>query len=130
METFTKFFYDILSQFFSGIAKAIIDLAVGFKNAFDIPAYVRIINQYKESLSVSEWVLAVISIALLVIIVGMFVALIILIVRKNSKIGYKKMTKAQMSNEIAMLNNKVVDLMKKNNEIMSMKVSQLGLKPD
>ncbi len=129
METFTKFLYDFLAQFFSGLVIIVQAIGKGISQTFNIPAYIDIVNQYKDSLTAPEWILTVVAIAIIVLVVGMFVGLIVLLVRKYGKVKKKALDQDALLSEIATLNNKVVDLMKEKDEIMSMKVSQLGLKP-
>ena len=129
METFTKFLYDFLSQFFSGLLLVGQAIGKGFCQTFNIPAYADIINQYKGSLSAPEWALTILAIGIIMFVIIMFIGLIILVVKKYGKVRKKSLDQDQLLDEIATLNNKVVDLMKEKDEIMSMKVSQLGLKP-
>ena len=129
METFTKFLYDFLSQFFGGIITILKGLGKGFGQIFNFQGYKDTISKYKGDLSMPEWVLTIMSIGLMVLIVGMFFALIYLIIRKYIKFRKKAIDQDALLEEVATLNNRVVDLMKEKDEIMAMKVSQLGLKP-
>ena len=129
MNTFTRFLYDFLSQFFGGIGTIFKGIGNGFKQIFNFSNYRDIIQQYSGDLSMAEWVLTVISVGVMIIVLAMFFGLIFLIFRKYFKFRKKNLDQDALLNEVATLNNKVADLMKEKDEIMAMKVSQLGLKP-
>ena len=130
MQTYTKFLYDFLSQFFLGIGTILKGLWNGIKQVFDINSYKLIVENYKNDFSISEWVLVGIAIAALLIIVALVVLLIVLTVRKYSKIRKKAIDQDALLQEVSSLNGQVARLVKEKEDILAMKVSQLGLKPD
>ena len=85
METFTRFLYEFLSQFFSGIITMLKGLGSGIGQIFDIKSYQNILDGYKNDLSMPEWVLVVIAILLMLILVALVIALIYLLIRKYLK---------------------------------------------
>ena len=97
---------------------------------FKYSAYSKIINTYKDSFKGAEWIYVGISILVLVLVFCSVAFLIYLLARKLIKIGTAKASKEDLLDEIANLNEKVRKLMQEKDEIMSMKVSQLGLKPN
>ena len=129
MGTFTKFLYDFLGQFFAGISIMLKGIWKGICELINIPAYTKVINNYKNDFSMPEWLLVGIAIGLIVLTIGLAVFLIIFTVRKYAKIRKKTIDQDAMLQEIASLNDKVVRLVKEKDEILAMKVSQLGLKP-
>lgn len=66
METFTKFLYDFLGQFFSGIGTMFSGIGKGIQMALNIGSYSEIIGKYKNDFSMPEWILVAISIGLIV----------------------------------------------------------------
>lgn len=76
METFTRFLYEFLNQFFSGFIGMFKGIGEGFAQAFNFKRYQEILNNYKGDLSMPEWLLVGISIALIII----FIAAIILLI--------------------------------------------------
>ena len=129
METFTKFLYDFLGQFFSGIGMMFSGIGKGIKAIVDIPAYTDIISKYKGDFSMPEWILVAIAVGLIVLIFVLVGALIFLTIRKYGKIRKKTIEQDSLLQEIASLNGQVAKLVKEKDEILAMKVSQLGLKP-
>ena len=112
METFTKFLYDFLSQFFGGVITILKGFGKGFSQIFNFQGYKETILKYKGDLSMPEWALTVMSVGLMIFIVGMFFALIYLVIRKYIKFRKKAIDQDALLEEVAILNNKVVDLMK------------------
>ena len=68
METFTKFLYEFLGQFFSGVGMMFSGIWKGLQRAVDIKSYTGIIDNYKNDFSMPEWALVVIAIGLLLLI--------------------------------------------------------------
>lgn len=129
MNTFTRFLYEFLNKFFSGIGMIFQGIWNGIKAIFNIPEYIQIINEYKQDLSISEWLLVGIAIACIVVILSLVICLVYLFIKKYIKITKKTVDQEKLMTEIADLNDRVVNLVKEKEEIMAMKVSQLGLKP-
>ncbi|MCL2859297.1 MAG: hypothetical protein FWF46_01735 [Oscillospiraceae bacterium] len=129
MQTFTKFLYEFLSQFVGGILEMFKGIGTGFIQIFNINAYKDIIEKYKGDLSMPEWLLVGLSIFMTVMVVGMAALIILFLIRKYVKFRKKSINQEELLDEVASLNNQVVTLMKQKDEIMAMKVSQLGLKP-
>jgi len=130
METLTRFLYEFLAQFFSGFEIALTGLWDGLKCMFDIEKYENILNLYKQDLSMSEWMLVGIAIGGLVLIVLAVVLLIFLFIKGHIKLTKKAVKQETLMNEIAELNNRVIDLVREKEDILAMKVSQLGLRPE
>ena len=57
METYGRFLFEFLDQFFSGFKEIFVGLWNGIINIFNIPEYYNIIQHYKEDFSMSEWFL-------------------------------------------------------------------------
>ena len=129
MDTFTRFLYEFLNQFFSGFIEMFKGIGAGLAQAFNFKSYQDILNTYKDDLSMPEWLLVGISIALLIIFVAAIILLVYFLFRKYFKFRKTSIEKDQLLDEVANLNNKVASLVKEKEDILAMKVSQLGLKP-
>ncbi len=130
MDTFLRFLYEFLFQFFGGILSIFSGFGTGVKAMFNIKEYVKIINFYKDDFSAPEWVLvglAIISIVFILCIIGF---LLYLIVRKYIRFRKTLVEQESLLEEVANLNNEVSNLVKEKEDILAMKVSHLGLKPD
>ena len=129
MDTFLRFLYEILNQFFSGIIMVVKSIFLGIKSMFNIPEYIKLITFYKDDFNLPEWILVVISIICLLIIVGAIFALIYFIIRKYIRFRKTIVEQESLLDEVASLNKEVSSLMAEKEKILAMKVSQLGLKP-
>jgi hypothetical protein len=129
MNTFLRFFYEFISIFFDGLLLVFNGIAGGVVKIFNYKDYVKVVNNYKDTFNGSEWIFVVIAIAVLVILVGMVVLLLFFGIRKFLRFRKSKLNQEDLLDEIADLNQQVKKLMKEKDEIMAMKVSQLGLKP-
>ena len=129
MDTFIRFLYEFMSVFFNGLFTIFKGIVSGFMQMFDFSEYLYIIQFYKSDFKMSEWVLVIIAIVVLVILLALILALLYLIIRKYIRFRKTLVEQESMLNEIGELNNKVATLVKEKEEILAMKVSQLGLKP-
>ena len=77
-----------------------------------------------------EWLMVGIEILAMLLVYGMAILLVVLLIKKYFKFRKKAIEQDSLLDEIATLNNKVGTLMKEKEEILAMKVSQLGLKPN
>ena len=129
MNTFFRFFYEFTSVFFDGVSKTFSGLTMGVAKMLSIGDYKKIIESYKDSFNAFEWVLVILTILILVLLVLGFFYLIFTQARKYLRLRKQKLNQDDLLDEIGKLNKKVKQLMKEKDELMAMKVSQLGLKP-
>ncbi len=129
MKTFLKFFYEILSQFFSGFIAFFNGIIEGVKKTFNIKMYIKIASEYKNDFSVGEWILFGIAVLLLIAFIILVVFLVLFIIRKYIRFRKTIVEQESMLDEISELNGKVATLLKEKEDILAMKVSQIGLRP-
>ena len=130
MNTFFRFFYEFISIFFEGIMKLINGFISGISKMFNYFDYKKILDSYKDSFNIIEWIFVILTILFLVVIVLGFLLLVVFRLRKYLRLRRQKLNQDELLDEIGNLNKKVRQLMKEKDELMAMKVSQLGLKPD
>ena len=129
METFTRFLYEFLSQFFSGLITILGGIGTGIGQILDIKSYQNILEAYKDDLTMPEWILVGAAILILLILIVLIFVLIYLLIRKYLKFRKQAINQDELMEEVASLNGQVASLVKEKEEILAMKVSQLGLKP-
>lgn len=129
MDTFFRFLYEFLSQFFSGFIAFFKGIKTGLINMFNIPEYVAIVGFYKDDFSAPEWILVSLAIICIVAIVFGMGFLIYFLIRKYLRFRKTLVEQESLLEEVASLNNQVATLMEEKENILAMKVSQLGLKP-
>ena len=129
MDTFTRFLYEFLSQFFLGIKTIFIGIVEGVKTIFSVNTYIKIIEQYKQDFSGPEWVLVAVGILMLALVVAIVAAIIIILVKKYIKFRRRVADEEDLLLQVNKLNNEVTDLIKEKEELLSMVVAGKGLTP-
>ena len=130
MDTFLRFLYEFLSQFFNGIKYIVMGIFNGFKSIFNIPEYIKVVSEYKNDFSIPEWLLVGLAILVTIILLGLIIFAIYFLVRKYIRIRKSLVEQESLLEEVGTLNNEVAKLVKEKETILAMKVSKLGLKPD
>ena len=130
METFLRFLYEFLGQFFKGFILIFNAIIEGVKSLFDFSSYLEILNFYKEDFSGPEWLFVALVIIILVLIVVGIGILIFFLVRKYIRFRKTLVEQEDLLEEVAKLNEEVSSLVKEKEDILAMKVSHLGLRPD
>ena len=129
MDTFLRFLYEFLAQFFNGIKFIVLGIVNGFISIFNVPEYIRVIDEYKDDLSMPEWLLVGLAILTTLIMLGLIVAAIYFLIRKYIRVRKTLVDQESLLDEVGTLNNEVAKLVQEKQTILAMKVSQLGLKP-
>ena len=117
MNTFLKFLYELLSQFFLGFKNIFTGLFTGLVAIFNVNKYISIIQDYKQDLSVGEWILVVIIMLIIVAILALIIFLFIILIKKIFKFKKTLVEQESLIEEIGDLNNKVATMMKEKEEI-------------
>ena len=130
MNTFFRFFYEFISIFFEGLFTGLKGLFAGIKQMVNYSEYAQIIDSYKDNFNGPEWLFVFIAIAFLVLIAILIGILVFFFIKKVLRRKNSKLNQDELLNEIAGLNDQVKKLMKEKEDIMAMKVSQLGLSPE
>ena len=130
METFLRFLYEFLGQFFKGFILVFNAIIEGVKSLFDFSSYLEILNFYKDDFNGPEWLFVALVIIILVLIVVGIGFLIFFLIRKYIRFRKTLVEQEDLLEEVAKLNDEVSSLVKEKEDILAMKVSQLGLRPD
>ena len=130
MDTFLKFLYEFLSEFFGGIGIFFQGLLDGLKKMFNISRYIDIMKNYKADFNTGEWILVVVSVLVILLIFILIIISVVLLVKKYIRFRKTVVEQEELLEEVSTLNSEVAKLMKEKENILAMKVSQLGLKPD
>ena len=129
MDTFFRFLYEFLLQFFTGFITMVKGFYTGVLEIFNISSYTKIINFYKDDFTGPEWLFVGLAIFFVILIVAFIAFLIFLLVRKYIRIRKSLVEQESLLEEVSTLNNEVANLMAEKQDILAMKVSHLGLKP-
>ncbi|MBR1554358.1 MAG: hypothetical protein IJ644_03070 [Oscillospiraceae bacterium] len=129
MNNFLKWFFAFITAMLQGFGEIFIGFGRGIKQVFNIPSYVTMFRSYCGSFSVVEWICAVLAI---IIVAGIYVLLgfmLVLAVRKYLRFRHSIVSNEDLLEEISLLQQRVMKLMKEKDEIMALKVTQMGLSP-
>jgi hypothetical protein len=129
MDTFFRFLFEFLSQFFNGVLAILMGFVDGIGKMFNIKEYISIIDFYKDDFSGPEWLFVVLAIVILLALIAGVFFLIYFFIRKYIRFRKTLVEQESLLEEVGELNNKVAKLMKEKDEILAMKVSHLGIKP-
>ena len=129
MNTFLKFLYELLQQFFIGFITMGKGIFTGILEIVNIKEYISIINFYKQEFTVVEWILVVVVLLIIIALLALVVFLIVMLIKKYIRFRQTLVEQESLLEEVATLNGEVAKLMKEKQDILAMKVSQLGLKP-
>ena len=81
METYSRFLFEFLDQFFLGFRDIFSGFVTGIQKIFNIGKYSEIIKYYKNDFSIPEWILVAIAILAVIFVVGAVIAIIILAIK-------------------------------------------------
>jgi len=130
MDALIKFLEDFLSQFFvEGIWGIIKGIGLGIKNIFNIPKYIDVFRSWKDEFTAGTWILAILSIIVVLALLVGIIWLIVLLLKKYVRFHKTVVDQEELLNEVATLNREVIKLTTEKEKILAMKVSQLGLRP-
>ena len=130
MHTFLRFLYEFLSQFFTGLKYIALGLFNGIKAIFNIPAYVKVVDDYKNDFTIPEWLLVGLAILITLAVLVLIILGVYFLIRKYIRIRKSLVEQESLLEEVSVLNNEVAKLVKEKETILAMKVSKLGLRPD
>ena len=129
MDTYMRFLYEFLSQFFKGIEMALTGIFNGIKQIFNIKGYAKVIEFYREDFNGPEWVFVLIAIILVAILLGLIIFIVVFLIKNYIRFRKTIVEQEELLEEVSDLNNEVSLLLKEKEDILAMKVSHLGLKP-
>ena len=89
MNTFFRFLYEFLGQFFLGIWKIIQGFYQGILQMFNVKGYAGVVEFYKNDFNGAEWIFVSIAILLILVFLALFIFLFYFIIRKYIRIRKK-----------------------------------------
>ena len=126
MGNFFEWFFVFISEILKGFASIFKGFWEGIKQIFNIKNYIDIFKAHSEGFGVLEWILAILAIILVVAIFALIIFMIILAIRKYIRFRHSLVSDEDLLAEIAALQRQVLKMTKEKDEIMAMKVAQIG----
>ncbi len=130
MNEFSRYYVELFRQIWE-------DLVFFFRQAIWEDILVRMVNNFESyflllkdestDFTIVSWVMVVVSLILNLSLFVFVVAKLIIWFNKYASFRKVEIEKNELIEEIALLNDKVVSLIDEKNQIMAMKVSQLGI---
>ncbi len=127
MNGFLKFFFAFISEMLKGYTEIFRGLRDGFRQIFYIPHYVDIFKEHTRGMGALGMVLTILSVIIVIAIYVLILAIIIFAIRKYVRFRHSIVSNEDLLEEIAALQRQVMKMAKEKDEIMAMKVSQMGL---
>ena len=127
MNDFLKWFFAFISEMLKGFGEIFIGLWHGLVHIFNIKNYIQIFKSYSPEFGALEWVLAILAIVLVVAVYVLLAMMIVLAVRKYIRFRHSIVSNEDLLEEISLLQQKVIKAVKEKDEIMAMKVAQMGV---
>jgi len=127
MNGFLKFFFAFISEMLKGYTEIFRGLRDGFRQIFYIPHYVDIFKEHTRGMGALGMVLTILSVIIVIAIYVLILAIIIFAIRKYVRFRHSIVSNEDLLEEIAALQRQVMKMAKGKDEIMAMKVSQMGL---
>ena len=127
MNSFLEWFFVFVSQILKGFATIFTGLFEGVKQIFNFEEYVRIFKEHSEDFGVGGWILAVLSIVIIAAIFILAAVLIVMAIRKYIRFRHSIVSDEDVIEELGTLQRQVIRLTREKDEIMAMKVAQIGV---
>ena len=127
MGTFLKWFFAFISEMLNGFGMIFSGLWNGIVQIFNIGNYIKIFKEFSPQFGALGWILAILAILVVLAIYAAIAFLIILAVRKYVRFRHSLVSNEDLLEEIAVLQRRVLKMTREKDEIMAMKVAQMGM---
>lgn len=120
-------------EFFKQLWKDVLDFLKAMWNDIfvalfeNVKYYIQILRSLSSDFDVVSWIMVIVTFLLNISLIFFLIARIVLWFRKYASFRRVEIEKNELIDEIANLNDKVVSLVDEKNQILAMKVSQLGI---
>ncbi len=120
VDTYLRFLYEFLGQFFSGFREGFSGIFNGMKETFNFNGYKDILVHYKNDFNISEWILVGVAITAMIAIIGIIIFLIVFFVKKTAGLRKKVLDQDELLEQIDNLNEQVENLVDEKMKLMDM----------
>ncbi|MBO7449558.1 MAG: hypothetical protein J6U54_04245 [Clostridiales bacterium] len=127
MSAFLRWFFAFISEMLKGFGMIFGGIGKGFVQIFNVPNYINIFKQYSTEFGAVGWVFSVLAIIIVIAIYVLIAFLIFLGIRKYIRFRHSIVSNEDLLEEITVLQQRVMKMAKEKDEIMAMKVAQMGL---
>ena len=127
MAGFLDWFFVFLTTMIDGIWKIISGIFGGIFQIFNVVGYVAQFQNYQHVFTVVDWILAIISLLLVIAIWGIVIYLAVLGIRKYIRFRKSAVGSEELLEEVAVLHKDVLKLTKEREKLLALKIGQTGV---
>ena len=127
MNGFLEWFFVFISEILKGFATIFTGLFEGIKQIFNFEEYIKIFKEHSEGFGVVGWILSILSIVIVAAIFLLVIFLIVMGIRKYIRFRHSIVSDEDVIEELGTLQRQVIKLTREKDEIMAMKVAQIGV---
>ena len=127
MNEFLKWFFVFISEMLKGFGMIFSGIGKGIVQIFNIKNYIDIFKAHSPDFTVLSWILAILSIIIVIAVYVLIGFIIVLLIRKYVRFRHSLVSNEDLLEEISNLQRQVLKMTKEKDEIMAMKVAQMGL---
>ena len=124
MEGFFDWFFAFLTTMIDGIWMIFSGIFRGIFQVFNVVNYFEQFQSYKGGFSAIDWILAIISMIIVVAILGILIYLAVLGIRKYIRFRKSAVNNEDLLEELATLHRDVLKLTKEREKLLAMKIGQ------
>ncbi len=127
MNAFLRWFFAFMSEMLKGFGIIFGGIGKGIVQIFNIKNYITIFKAYSVEFGALGWVLAILALIVVIAIYVLVILLILMVIRKYIRFRHSIVSNEDLLEEISILQRRVMKMAKEKDEIMAMKVAQIGL---
>ena len=101
-------------------------IGLGIVKIFNIKAYIDIFKSYSKDFGTGGWILSILAIIVVTAIHVLIIFLIFMAIRKYVRFRHSIVSNEDLLEELTVLQKRVMKMAKEKDEIMAMKVAQIG----
>lgn len=124
MGAFLDWFFAFVTTMIDGIWKIISGIFGGIFQIFNVGAYIKQFNAYKDGFTALDWVLSIFSFLLVMAIWAIVIYMIVLLIRKYIRFRKTAVGSEVLLEEVAELHRDVIRLNKEKERILALKIGQ------
>ena len=126
MNEFLRWFFAFMSEMLKGYSIMFTGIWNGLVQIFNIPNYIQLFQDYSEDFGPAGWILSILAIVLVIAVYVMVFLLILMGIRKYVRFRHSIVSNEDLLEELTVLQRRVMKMSKEKDEIMAMKVAQIG----
>lgn len=126
MDGFLRWFFAFISEMLQGYAMIFRGIGGGFLKIVNIKKYIEIFKSYSPDFGAAGWILSILAVIVVIAIHLLIVMLIVMAIRKYIRFRHSIVSNEDLLEELTVLQKRVMKMSKEKDEIMAMKVAQIG----